>query len=38
MARVVDTRKSRLLLGGLVLAHVVAISRQVQVDAAGDRA
>jgi rod shape-determining protein MreC len=35
MARVVETRKSRLLLGGLVLAHLVAISRQVQVDAAG---
>jgi rod shape-determining protein MreC len=34
MARVVETRKSRLLLGGLVLAHLVAISRQVQ-DAAG---
>jgi rod shape-determining protein MreC len=35
MARVVETRKSRLLLGGLVLAHLVAISRQVQVDTAG---
>jgi rod shape-determining protein MreC len=34
MARVVETRKSRLLLGGLVLAHLVAISRQVQ-DASG---
>ena len=35
MARVVETRKSRLVLGGLVLAHLVAISRQVQVDNAG---
>jgi rod shape-determining protein MreC len=35
MARVVETRKSRLLLGGLVLAHLVAISRQVQVDPTG---
>jgi rod shape-determining protein MreC len=35
MARVVETRKSRLLLGGLVLAHLIAISRQVQVDTAG---
>jgi rod shape-determining protein MreC len=35
MARVVETRKSRLLLGGLVLTHLVAISRQVQVDTVG---
>lgn len=35
MARAMDTRKSRLLLAGLVLAHLVAISRQVQVDSTG---
>ncbi|HUG53531.1 MAG TPA: rod shape-determining protein MreC [Vicinamibacteria bacterium] len=30
MARVLDTRRSRFLLGGLVLAHLVVISRQVE--------
>ena len=30
MARVLDTKRSRFLLGGLVLAHLVLISRQVE--------
>ena len=30
MARVLDTKRSRFLLGGLVLAHLVVISRQVE--------
>ena len=35
VGRVVDTRKSRFLLAGLVLAHLVIISQQVQVEGGG---
>jgi rod shape-determining protein MreC len=35
VGRVVDTRRSRFLLGGLVLAHLVIISRQVEGGSGG---
>ena len=35
VARVLDTRKSRFLLAGLVLGHLVIISQQVQVEGGG---
>ncbi len=35
VGRVVDTRKSRFLLAGLVLGHLVIISQQVQVEGGG---